>query len=134
MNLNPRCTADRFVAAVAAVSHGPTRRLRRVLATGAMPPGLLRAADHEADLLGHPYTGLDRVELARLRLAGRVEDRQRLLATLPPGVSSRWWRPLGLRSALRRRRRAETAAAQAAARARDTSRAQAAEQQDYDNC
>ncbi len=38
------------------------------MASGAVPNALLRAADHEADLLAHPYTGVEHLELARLRL------------------------------------------------------------------
>ncbi|MDT4970443.1 MAG: hypothetical protein QOG22_586, partial [Pseudonocardiales bacterium] len=34
---------------------------------GLIPPGLLAAASHEADLLEHPYIGYEHLELARLR-------------------------------------------------------------------
>jgi len=37
------------------MSRGPTGRVRRLPATGAVPGQLLWAAGHEADLLGHPY-------------------------------------------------------------------------------
>ncbi len=36
------------------VSRGPTRRVRRLIESGAVRPELLRAAEHEADLLAHP--------------------------------------------------------------------------------
>ncbi len=36
-------------------------------------------ADREADLLEHPYIGVEHVELVRLRLAGKVTERQALL-------------------------------------------------------
>lgn len=53
------------------VSRGPTRRVQELIASGAVSNELLRAADHEADLLAHPYTGVEHLELARLRLTGR---------------------------------------------------------------
>ena len=50
---------------LSAMSRGPTRRVRRMLASGAVSDQLLQAADHEADLLGHPYIG-EHLELGRL--------------------------------------------------------------------
>ena len=101
------------------VSRGPTRRVRRLLAAGEVPRELLRAADHEADLLAHPYVGVVHLELARLRLAGRAAARDELLGRLSSGVPRRWWRPRGPSSALRRRGLAQTLAARDAARRRD---------------
>jgi hypothetical protein len=37
-----------------------------MLASGAVSDQLLQAADHEADLLGHPYIGVEHLELGRL--------------------------------------------------------------------
>ena len=51
---------------LSAMSRGPTRRVRRMLASGAVSDQLLQAADHEADLLGHPYIGVEHLELGRL--------------------------------------------------------------------
>ncbi len=45
------------------MSRGPTRRVRRLQESGAVTADVLRAADHEADLLGHPYIGLEHLEL-----------------------------------------------------------------------
>jgi hypothetical protein len=80
---------------------------------------VLRAADHEADLLGHPYIGLEHLELARLRLAGLDHERQGMLQHIRAGTTRKWWRPRGPRSALRRRGRAQTAQAQREAMERD---------------
>jgi len=47
---------------------------------------LLAAAQHEADLLGHPYVGLKHLELGRLTLAGRAVERDDLRRdTADPG-------------------------------------------------
>ena len=78
-----------------------------------------RSADHEADLLAHPYVGVVHLELARLRLAGRAAARDELLGWLSSGVPRRWWRPRGPSSTLRRRGLAQTLAARDAARRRD---------------
>lgn len=64
-------------------------------------PNLLVAASHEADLLEHPYVGLEHLDLARLRTAGRQADYAALKETLQPGLQRRWWRPRGRGSALR---------------------------------
>jgi hypothetical protein len=78
--------------------------VQRLIAAGEVPAKLLVAADHEADALEHPYIGVEHLELARLRLAGRLAERDALRATLPVGItgSTRWWRPRGPRSARRR--------------------------------
>lgn len=94
------------------MSRGPTRRVRRLIRAGVVNGELLSAADHEADLLAHPYIDLQHVELARLRLAGLDRERQKLLARTPPGVARTRWRPLGRGSALRPRGLAQTRAAQ----------------------
>jgi hypothetical protein len=39
---------------------------------------LLQGADHEADLLGHPYIGLEHLDLGLLHLAGRTTERDAL--------------------------------------------------------
>jgi len=72
-------------------------------------------ADREADLLEHPYIGLEHVELARLRLAGKAAERRVLLSHLTRGVPRRWWRPLGPRSAFRPSGLAQARAARRAA-------------------
>ncbi len=59
-------------------SRGPTRRVRQLIDAGLVPNELLAAASHEADLLAHPYVGLEHLELARLRLAGKPEERESL--------------------------------------------------------
>jgi len=97
------------------VSRGPTHRVRRMIDDGQVTPQLLRAAEHEADLLAHPYIGVEHVELARLRLAGRDAELEELRRRIPAGVRRRWWRPRGPHSALRRRGLAETEAARQAA-------------------
>ena len=93
------------------VSRGPTRRVRRLIDAGVVPPELLAAADHEADLLAHPYIGVEHLELAGLRLAGRWAERDTLRLQVSAGVPRRWWRPRGPRSALRRAGLAATEAA-----------------------
>jgi hypothetical protein len=100
------------------MSHGPTRRVRRLLMTGTVSPELLHAADHEADLLGHPYVGLEHLQLARLRRAGRATELEELRRQTPVGVQRRWWRPRGPRSALRRAGLLRTEAARRAAEER----------------
>lgn len=97
------------------MSRGLTRRAARSLAAEPICPAVLAAADHEADLLGHPYLGAEHLELARLRLAGRHGELRERRERLVPGVPLRWWRPRGRRSALRRAGRDRTAAAQRAA-------------------
>lgn len=97
------------------VSRGQTRRVARLIANGDLSQQLVDAADHEADRLAHPYIGVQHIELARLALAGRVQERDALRATLQVGVRRRWWRPLGPGSALRRAGLAETRCAQRAA-------------------
>ena len=101
------------------MSRGPTRRVRRLITSGLVTAELLVAADHEADLLAHPYIGPEHLELARLRLAGREEERASKLAALTSGVQRRHWRPRGPRSALRRRGMAQTEAAQRCAERRE---------------
>ncbi len=100
-----------------AVTRGPTRRLRQLMRAGQVSDELLRAAEHEADALEHPYVGIEHLELARLRLAGRITERNRLRAQQPIGIggTGRWWRPRGPRSARRHHGRAEAAAAREAA-------------------
>jgi len=97
------------------VSRGPSRRVRRLLDAGHLCNELLAMADREADLLEHPYIGVEHVELARLQLAGKVTERQALLNQLTTGVRRRWWRPLGPHSAFRRNGLAQTRAARRAA-------------------
>src|SRR5664280_3760776 len=82
------------------MSRGPTRRVRRLIESGHVTDELLARADREADLLEHPYIGVERLELARLTGAGRVSEREELLQRLTVGVPRRWWRPLGRHSAL----------------------------------
>ncbi len=94
------------------MSRGPTRRVRQLIADGLVSPELLVAADREADLLAHPYIGLEHLQLARLGLLGRYEQAQALRRWLTRGVPRRRWRPRGRRSALRERGLAETQAAQ----------------------
>jgi hypothetical protein len=76
---------------------------------------LLQAADHEADLLGHPYIGLEHLDLGRLHLAGRTTERDALRQRMRVGVPRRWWRPRGPNSALGRRGRDQTKAARLSA-------------------
>lgn len=94
------------------MSRGPTRRMRRLIASGVVSSELLAAADHEADLLAHPYVGFEHLELTRLALAGREQEREALRERMTPGVRRRRWRPRGACSALRRRRLDETQVAQ----------------------
>lgn len=97
------------------MSRGPTRRVRRLLESGAVSEELFEAAHHEADLLAHPYIGIEHLELGGLRLAGRMAERDAIRARLRVGVPRRWWRPRGPRSALSRRGLEETEAARRAA-------------------
>ncbi len=83
------------------MSRRPTRRVQRLLAAGNVSEELLQAAAHEADLLAHPYVGLEHLELGRLTLAGRTVERDALRGRIPAGVRRRWWRPRGRQSALR---------------------------------
>jgi hypothetical protein len=85
--------------------------VQRLVRAGLVDRDLLAAADHEADLLAHPYIDLMHLELARLRLNGLDGERQALLARATPGVRQGRWRPRGPRSALRARGRAATRAA-----------------------
>lgn len=101
------------------MSRGPTRRVRCLLASGALPPELLAAADHEADLLAHAYVGLEHLELARLHLTGHEQERAARAARLVAVMPSRRWRPRGLRSALRRAGLAEARVAQQRANAEE---------------
>jgi len=97
------------------MSRGPIRRVRRLLASGAVSGQLLKAADHEADLLGHPYIGLEHLDLGRLHLAGLATARDALRQRMRVGVPRRLWRARGPNSALRRRGRDQTKAARLSA-------------------
>src|SRR5450432_2915222 len=101
-----------------AVSRGPTRRVRRLLERGDVTADEVVRADVEADLLEHPYLGIEHVLLARFWIAGLLAERQALLSTLSPGTPRRWWRPRGRNSALRRRGLEETRSARRTAEAR----------------
>lgn len=101
------------------VSRGPTRRVRRLVDGGMVTDEVMAAADHEADLLGHPYIDEWHVDLARLRLAGLPLQRQLLLDRRDRKVSAGRWRPRGPRSALRARGVAQTRAARRRALARE---------------
>lgn len=103
------------------MSRGPTRRVRRLVSAGQVSQQILRVANREADLLEHPYIGVQHLELARLRLEGKAAERDVLLATTRVGLRRRWWRPRGRHSALRRSGREETRAARQAAERGDTS-------------
>lgn len=107
-----------------AVSRGPTRRVRKLVETGAVADELLAAANHEADLLGHPYLGVEHLELGQLSVDGRIEERLALREALAQGVPRRWWRPRGRRSALRRRGLRETEARRLAADREEKTRAE----------
>jgi len=65
------------------VSRGPSRRGQELTASGAVSNEFLRAADHEADLLAHPYTGVEHPELARLRLTRRDALQRELGVGMP---------------------------------------------------
>jgi hypothetical protein len=80
---------------------------------------LLTAADHEADLLAHPYVDVHHLELGRLRLAGLDQQRQEMLEHLAVGMAPQRWRPRGPHSALRPRGVAQTRAAYLRARAQE---------------
>ena len=97
------------------MSRGPTRRVRRLLESGAVSSQLLEAADHEADLLGHPYIGVEHLDPGRLHLAGLKTERDALRQRMRVGVPRRWWRPRGPTSALRRRGRHQTKVARLSA-------------------
>jgi len=97
------------------MSRSPSRRVRRLLDAGHLSNELLTTADREADLLEHPYIGVEHVELARMRLAGKATERQALLNQLTRGVRRRWWRPLGPHSVFRRNGLDQTRAARRAA-------------------
>jgi len=83
--------------------------------SGAVSDQLLQAADHEADLLGHPYIGLEHLELGRLHLQGLTTEHDALRQQMRVDVPRRWWRPRGPRSALRRRGLEQTQAARLSA-------------------
>jgi hypothetical protein len=83
--------------------------------SGTLAPDLLSAAELEADLLAHPYVGVEHVALAALWLAGDTARYQALHAQVNGRLPQRPWRPRGPRSALRRAGRAATLAAQEAA-------------------
>lgn len=101
------------------MSHGLTRRACALVESGAVGVEELQAAEHEADFLAHPYIGVEHIELARLRLAGRMGDHAASRRELRPGIQRRIWRPLGRASALRRAGRMRTRAAQEAAVVRE---------------
>jgi hypothetical protein len=101
------------------MSRGPTRRVRELLAAGVVSEELLGAADHEADLLAHPYIGVEHLEVARLRLEGRPTERDVLRLRIGMGLPKRSWRQRGPRSALRRRGLAQTEACRVAAQRRE---------------
>ena len=84
-----------------------------------VPRELLAAADHEADILAHPYIGVEHLDLGRLSLEGRLAERDELRQSVLGGVPRRWWRPRGRRSALRRRGLRQTAERQMTAQRRD---------------
>gem|GEM_PF-6608913 len=75
-------------AMLVVMSRGPTRRVSRLLASGAVSGQLLQAADHEADLLGHPYIGLEHLDLGRLHLAALTTERDALRQRMRVGYSS----------------------------------------------
>jgi hypothetical protein len=104
------------------MSRGPTRRVRRLITDNAVSAELLGAADHEADLLAHPYIGLEHLHLAWLRLAGKYPEYEALRDQLVPGVRPRRWRPRGVSSALRRRGIGQTLAAQRRAERKESGR------------
>jgi hypothetical protein len=101
------------------VSRGPTRRVLRMCARGEVGSELMGLADREADLAGHPYIGVEHVEIARAVAAGQVERAVRLRESLAARGELRpfgfhWWLR-GPRSALRRGGRAQTHAARVSA-------------------
>jgi hypothetical protein len=102
------------------VSRGPTRRVRRLIESGAVADELLHAAAHEADLLGHPYIGVEHLKVGRLRMEGRTAEYETLRQQMHVGLPRRWWRPRGPRSALRRRGQRQTEHARLAADGRET--------------
>lgn len=94
------------------MSRGPTRRVRRLVAARDVEPQVLARADHDADLLAHPYIDVVHLQLARLALSGAAEQRKRVLAQVSEGLPAHRWRPRGFRSAARSRGRRQTSAAQ----------------------
>jgi alkanesulfonate monooxygenase SsuD/methylene tetrahydromethanopterin reductase-like flavin-dependent oxidoreductase (luciferase family) len=84
------------------VARGLTRRVQRQRDEGLVAVEILDAAEREADLLEHPYIGLEHLELARLRIAGRRTEYDALKSTLTAGVRRPWWHVRGRHSALRR--------------------------------
>jgi hypothetical protein len=102
------------------MSRGPTRRARRLLKQGALDRSEMNDASHEADLLGHPYVAPEHFQLAKLRREGRPAEYQALRASIRPVSATRWWKPLGPKSARRPPLgRSQTQATQEAARDRD---------------
>jgi hypothetical protein len=97
------------------MSRGPTRRVHRLIESGTVTDELLQAAVHQADLLGHPYIGVEHLELGRLRMEGRTVEYEALRQQLHVDLPRRWWRPRGPRSALRRRGQRQTESARLAA-------------------
>lgn len=65
------------------------------------PRELLAMADREADLLEHPYVGVEHVELARLRLAGKATENKRCCISSPATCRPVGVKPLGPHSAFR---------------------------------
>jgi hypothetical protein len=78
-----------------AMSRGPTRRVHRLIESGAVADKLLQAAAHQADLLGHPYIGVEDLELGRLRMEGRTVEYEAVRQHLHVDLPRRWWRPRG---------------------------------------
>jgi hypothetical protein len=114
-----RLRRSKLVGILSQMSRGPTRRVRRLLDSGAVSLELLTAADHEADLLGHPYIGVEHLQLGRLAIEGRVDERAELRRSLAQGVPKRRWRPLGPRSAMRRAGLQQTESRRLAAQRRE---------------
>ena len=83
---------------------------------GEIGSDLFAAAGHEADLLGHPYVGVEHVALAKVRSSGDATAYE-LRRKLARRISRPWWHVRGPRSALRRKGRAQAAAARQAAEA-----------------
>src|ERR1019366_3197104 len=87
----------------------------RLLASALCRASSTRNADREADLLGHPYIGVEHLDLGRLHLAGQTMDRGALRQRMRVNSPLRWWRPLGPRCALGRQGREQTQAARLSA-------------------
>lgn len=93
--------------------------MKRLIAAGVVSQELLATADHEAEILAHPYIGVEHLELGRPTLQGRYVERDELRQAVSGGVERRWWRPRGRRSALRPRGLRETTERQTAAKRAD---------------